>query len=140
TVTTQSACKACYEPSTNCCGPTWRPSAWRLPFIPGRRRLGSRWRPAPGRGSDERSRAPVLASANMVTYEGLGAVGKVRWGIVGCGDVTEVKSGPAFQRVPGSSISAVMRRSADKAKDYAQRHGVPRWTSEAAEIIDADDV
>ena len=64
----------------------------------------------------------------------------VRWGIVGCGDVTEVKSGPAFARVPNSSLVAVMRRDAAKARDYAERHGVPRWTTDADAIIEADDV
>ena len=66
--------------------------------------------------------------------------GHVRWGIVGCGDVTEVKSGPALRRVHDSSVSAVMRRDGEKARDYATRHGVPRWTTDAAEVIDADDV
>ncbi len=66
--------------------------------------------------------------------------GGVRWGFIGCGDVTEVKSGPAFSRVPGSSVSAVMRRDGAKARDYAQRHGVPRWTIDADEVILADDV
>jgi len=64
----------------------------------------------------------------------------VRFGIVGCGDVTEVKSGPAFQKVPGSALTAVMRRDGAKARDYARRHGVPRWTDDAAELIDGDDV
>jgi predicted dehydrogenase len=49
----------------------------------------------------------------------------VKWGIIGCGDVTERKSGPAFNKVPNSSLVAVMRRSADKAADYAKRHHVP---------------
>jgi 1,5-anhydro-D-fructose reductase (1,5-anhydro-D-mannitol-forming) len=53
--------------------------------------------------------------------------GHVRWGIVGCGDVTEKKSGPAFQKAEGSSLVAVMRRDAQKAEDYARRHGVPRF-------------
>lgn len=66
--------------------------------------------------------------------------GAVRWGFVGAGDVTEVKSGPAFRRVPGSSVSAIMRRDADKARDYAARHGVPRWTTDARELVFADDV
>ncbi len=66
--------------------------------------------------------------------------GRIRWGIIGCGDVTEVKSGPAFARVPGSALVAVMRRDGEKARDYAVRHGVPRWTDDASEIIDADDV
>lgn len=64
----------------------------------------------------------------------------MRWGIIGVGDVTEVKSGPAFQQVPGSELVAVMRRSADLAQDYARRHNVPRWHSDADEILGADDI
>jgi len=59
----------------------------------------------------------------------------IRWGIIGCGDVTEVKSGPGFQKASGSSLVAVMRRSAELAKDYAQRHGVPRWYDNARALI-----
>lgn len=60
----------------------------------------------------------------------------IRWGIVGCGDVTEVKSGPAFQKVVGSELIAVMRRDAGKAADYARRHGVPIWYDDAAKLIE----
>jgi len=60
---------------------------------------------------------------------------KVRWGIIGCGDVTEVKSGPAFQKVDHSELVAVMRRDAEKAADYAKRHGVPAWYSNADQLI-----
>ena len=49
---------------------------------------------------------------------------KVRWGIIGCGDVTEVKSGPAFQKVKNSELVAVMRRTGELAKEYAERHHV----------------
>ncbi|HVZ25479.1 MAG TPA: hypothetical protein VG842_05480, partial [Sediminibacterium sp.] len=56
----------------------------------------------------------------------------IRWGIIGCGDVTEIKSGPAFQLVPDSSLVAVMRRNGTKAADYASRHQVPRWYDDAA--------
>jgi predicted dehydrogenase len=59
----------------------------------------------------------------------------IRWGIIGCGDVTEIKSGPALQKVEGSELVAVMRRSADKARDYAERHGVPHWYSDADKLI-----
>ncbi len=61
---------------------------------------------------------------------------KINWGIIGCGDVTEVKSGPAFNKVPGSSLVAVMRRNAAKAEDYARRHNVPKWFSNAQQLID----
>jgi predicted dehydrogenase len=59
----------------------------------------------------------------------------IRWGIIGCGNVTEVKSGPAFQKVAHSALVAVMRRDAAKARDYAKRHGVPRWYDDAAALI-----
>ena len=65
---------------------------------------------------------------------------EVRWGIIGCGDVTELKSGPAFQKVPHSSLVAVMRRDAAKAADYARRHGVARWYSNAEQLIGDPDV
>jgi len=58
-----------------------------------------------------------------------------RWGIIGCGDVTEVKSGPGFQKADGSSLVAVMRRDLAKARDYAERHGVPRAYDNAAALI-----
>src|SRR6185369_11841124 len=62
-------------------------------------------------------------------------MGKIKWGIIGCGDVTEVKSGPAFNKVKNSELFAVMRRDAEKAKDYAQRHNVPKWYSDANQLI-----
>jgi predicted dehydrogenase len=61
---------------------------------------------------------------------------QVNWGIIGCGDVTEVKSGPAFNRIPGSSLVAVMRRTPGLARDYALRHGVDRWYEDAGQLID----
>jgi 1,5-anhydro-D-fructose reductase (1,5-anhydro-D-mannitol-forming) len=59
----------------------------------------------------------------------------VRWGIIGCGEVTEVKSGPGFQQAAGSALVMVMRRNAAKAEDYARRHGVPKWTADAETLI-----
>jgi len=64
----------------------------------------------------------------------------VRWGIVGCGAVTELKSGPAFSKVPDSSLVAVMRRDGARARDYAERHGVPRWYDDAHALIHDDQV
>jgi 1,5-anhydro-D-fructose reductase (1,5-anhydro-D-mannitol-forming) len=61
--------------------------------------------------------------------------GTVNWGIIGCGDVCEVKSGPAFNKVANSKLVAVMRRNFDKAKDFAQRHGVPKYYGDATELI-----
>jgi 1,5-anhydro-D-fructose reductase (1,5-anhydro-D-mannitol-forming) len=60
----------------------------------------------------------------------------IRWGVIGCGDVTEVKSGPALQRARDSSLVAVMRRNGALAEDYARRHGVPRWYDDAQRLVD----
>lgn len=65
---------------------------------------------------------------------------QVKWGIIGVGDVTEVKSGPAFAKVDGSELVAVMRRTGHLAADYAARHGVPKWYDDAQAIIDDPDV
>ena len=59
----------------------------------------------------------------------------ISWGIIGCGNVTEIKSGPAFQQVPNSKLVAVMRRDASKAANYALRHGVAKWYSDATQLI-----
>lgn len=65
---------------------------------------------------------------------------KLRWGIIGCGDVTEVKSGPAYQNTEGFELVAVMRRNAEKAADYAQRHNVPKFYTNADDLIADDEV
>ncbi|MFN8357163.1 MAG: Gfo/Idh/MocA family oxidoreductase [Spirosomataceae bacterium] len=59
----------------------------------------------------------------------------VRWGIIGVGDVCEVKSAPAMNLIEGSSLVAVMRRNAEKAADYARRHGVATWYNDADALI-----
>ncbi|WP_316824114.1 Gfo/Idh/MocA family oxidoreductase [Pedobacter miscanthi] len=65
---------------------------------------------------------------------------EIRWGIIGCGDVTEVKSGPAFNKVANSKLVAVMRRDGAKAADYAKRHAVSKWYSDASELINDPEV
>ena len=65
---------------------------------------------------------------------------EVKWGLIGCGDVTEVKSGPPLQLTPHSSLVAVMRRNSLLAEDYARRHNVPRWYSHAEELINDPEV
>lgn len=65
---------------------------------------------------------------------------QINWGIIGCGTVTEKKSGPAFQKATGSQLVAVMRRDASLAADYARRHNVPRWYDRASDLIHDPDV
>ena len=64
----------------------------------------------------------------------------INWGIIGCGNVTEVKSGPAFNKVEGSRLIAVMRRNRSLAEDYAHRHNVPKVYSDANDLINDKDI
>ena len=65
---------------------------------------------------------------------------QINWGFIGCGEVTEKKSGPAFNEVEGSQVVAVMSRSENKARSYAERHHVRKWYTDAQELIDDPDV
>lgn len=64
----------------------------------------------------------------------------IHWGFIGCGAVTEKKSGPAFSKVEGSDVVAVMRRDGDKARDYALRHGIGKWYDNAVDLINDPEV
>jgi predicted dehydrogenase len=64
----------------------------------------------------------------------------IRWGILGCGNVTEVKSGPAYQKTTGFKIEAVMRRDAEKAADYAKRHNIGKFYSDADDLINDPEI
>lgn len=64
----------------------------------------------------------------------------IRWGIIGCGVVTEVKSGPAYQKVKGFELTSVMRRNIAAAKSYAERHGVAHFSDNTDDIISSDHV
>lgn len=65
---------------------------------------------------------------------------QISWGFIGCGEVTEKKSGPAFNEVPGSHVEAVMSRNENKARSYAERHRIPHWYTDAQELIDNPDI
>ena len=65
---------------------------------------------------------------------------QINWGFIGCGEVTEKKSGPAFNEVEGSQVVAVMSRSENKARSYAERHHIRKWYTDAQEFIDDPDV
>lgn len=74
----------------------------------------------------------------MVSYES--CMKQINWGIIGCGSVTEMKSGPAFGKVEGSRVVAVMRRDGSRAEDYAHRHGIARWYTDVSRLIEDPEV
>ena len=83
---------------------------------------------------------PLTGSSATQRFTTLSSVERVRWGIIGVGDVTERKSGPGFQQAERSKLVAVMRRRGDLAADYARRHDVPRWYDDADELINDSEV
>lgn len=44
------------------------------------------------------------------------------WGMIGCGDVTEVKNGPGIYLANNSTLKAVTNRTIEKAQDWVNRH------------------
>ena len=64
----------------------------------------------------------------------------VKWGFIGCGEVTEKKSGPAFSKIGGSEVVAVMSRDEDKARSYAERHGIKKYYTDAQELVNDPEV
>ena len=59
----------------------------------------------------------------------------IRWGMIGCGDVTEVKSGPGFYKSTHSTLLGVTSRTLTRAQSYAERHGVPRVYPDVATLL-----
>lgn len=50
----------------------------------------------------------------------------IKWGMIGCGGVTEIKSAPAYNLVSGFQMAAVASRTYERAVNYAQRHGIAK--------------
>ncbi len=65
---------------------------------------------------------------------------ELRWGVIGCGDVCEIKSAPAMNKIEHSQLIGVMRRDEAKIKDYAKRHQVPKWYTNADQLINDPDI
>lgn len=64
----------------------------------------------------------------------------IQWGFIGCGNVTEKKSGPAFNRIEGSVVTAVMGRDEHKVRSYAERHQIGKWYTDVQELINDPEV
>ncbi len=64
----------------------------------------------------------------------------INWGMIGCGDVTEVKSGPAFNIAGESRLYGVTSRTESSAIDYAKRHNVARTFKTVSDLITSPDI
>ena len=64
----------------------------------------------------------------------------MNWGFIGCGSVTEIKSGPAYQQTEGFKVVGVMRRDIEKLNDYAKRHNIEKTFTDADALINTPDI
>lgn len=60
---------------------------------------------------------------------------EVVWGLIGTGDVTEKKSGPALYKAKGSRLKGVYNRTKAKAESWVERHGHGRVYDSAEELL-----
>jgi predicted dehydrogenase len=65
---------------------------------------------------------------------------KLRWGLVGTGDIAEKRVAPALAQASGSELLAVSRRQADRAEEFARRFGAPRWHARWEDLVHDPDV
>lgn len=64
----------------------------------------------------------------------------IRWGMLGCGAVCEVKSGPGFYKARNSTLLACASADPALTRAYAQRHGVPRTYDRAEDLVADPDI
>jgi predicted dehydrogenase len=64
-------------------------------------------------------------------------VKKLKWGIAGCGRYAENTFIPAIHMMRKSMLQSVFSHNSERAKDVAQKHGVPLYFSDYDEFLDS---
>lgn len=65
---------------------------------------------------------------------------RLRWGLIGCGDISRKRVAPALRAIPECDLVAVNRARSELAADFAAEYGVPRWYGQWRELIDDDEI
>ena len=60
---------------------------------------------------------------------------KVRWGLIGCGDIARKRVAPALRDSPLCELIAVSRAKAELAESFAQQFGARRWCSDWQDLL-----
>lgn len=64
----------------------------------------------------------------------------IKWGFIGCGEATERRALPAFTAQQYSQVVAVMSRTADRARAFAEKYNIERWYTDAQNLVTDPDV
>ena len=65
---------------------------------------------------------------------------EIKWGFIGCGNVVENKSGPAFNTTKNSSVYAIMRRNIVNAKESAKKLKAKNWYNNLDDLLADNEV
>jgi predicted dehydrogenase len=65
---------------------------------------------------------------------------KLRWGLIGCGDISRKRVAPALRLIPECELIAVSRARVDLAEAFANEFGAKRWYGDWRELIADDEI
>jgi predicted dehydrogenase len=65
---------------------------------------------------------------------------KLRWGLIGCGDISRKRVAPALLGIPECELIAVSRARAGLAEAFAKEFGAKRWYGDWRELIADDEI
>jgi len=65
---------------------------------------------------------------------------RVRWGLIGCGDIARRRVAPALRDLPNCELVAVSRARADLAESFAGEFGARRWYGDWRQLIADEEV
>ena len=65
---------------------------------------------------------------------------KIRWGLIGCGDISRKRVAPALRESPLCELVAVSRAKAELAESFAREFGARRWYADWRELLLDEDI
>jgi predicted dehydrogenase len=65
---------------------------------------------------------------------------KLRWGLIGCGDISQKRIGPALRDSALSEFVAVCRSRPELAESFARQFGARKWYPDVQELLRDDEI
>jgi len=65
---------------------------------------------------------------------------KLRWGLIGCGDISRKRVAPALRDLESCELVAVNRARTDLAESFAREFGARRWYADWRELISDEEI
>ncbi|HEX8137018.1 MAG TPA: Gfo/Idh/MocA family oxidoreductase [Pyrinomonadaceae bacterium] len=65
---------------------------------------------------------------------------KIKWGLIGCGDISRKRIAPALLDLDSCELSAVTRANFDKAESFAREFGARKWYGKWQELLADEEI